>query len=50
MIQSKSQHLVPELYEDDSPADLLPKRPYLAAVRYIADRMGGVEALSLIHI
>lgn len=45
MIQSKSQHLVPELYEDDSPADLLPKRPYLAAVRYIADRMGGVEAM-----
>ena len=45
MIHSKSQHLVPELHEDDSPADLLPKRPYLAAVRYIADRMGGVEAM-----
>lgn len=45
MIHSKSQHLVPELLEDDSPADLLPKRPYLAAVRYIADRMGGVEAM-----
>lgn len=45
MIHSDSQHFVPEIQEDDSPADLLPKRPYLAAVRYIADRVGGVEAL-----
>ncbi|MBX9689863.1 MAG: hypothetical protein K2X27_24345 [Candidatus Obscuribacterales bacterium] len=44
MLRSSSIHHVPELPEQDFPA-LLPKQPYLAAVRDISDRVGGVEAL-----
>lgn len=44
MIRSDSIHLVPEIRQDEFPA-LLPKQPYLAAVRTISEQVGGVEAL-----
>lgn len=44
MIRSNSQHLVSELLNGFS-SFLLPKQPYLAAVRNISDRVGAVEAM-----
>lgn len=45
MIRSKSVHQLPEIANDDDFPVLLPKQPYLAAVRDISDLVGGVEAL-----